>query len=209
MIKKDKCMVAYENKIKRFADQVKGRRILDVGCGTGDYTSMFSHDRNEVIGVDINDFRQKKFVKKFDFIKYDGKKLPFTNQEFDVVVSFDVIEHVENDLFFLNEIHRVLKKNGEVFLATPNRTRFSNMLMKIAGKPVRYPYVLSEDSRLGEVIHLREYISGELKILFQKINFREVGVESFWFGLRGRANRGLNSPVIKSLAQYLFVSAKK
>jgi len=209
VMKKDRCMVSYENKIKNFADQIKGKKILDVGCGNGNYTAMFAHDDNKVVGVDINDFRQKKFIKNFRFVKYKGKKLPFKNQEFDIVVSFDVVEHVENDVFFIGEIYRVLRKGGDIYLATPNRTRLSNLLMSIAGKPVKYPYVLSDGGRLGEVVHLREYVGKELAKLLLKKKFLNINVELFWFGLRGRVNCGFRRPIIKSLAQYLFIKARK
>jgi len=202
-------MIAYENKIKLFAANFQGKKILDVGCGNGNYTAYFAHDNNTIYGVDINDFRQKRFSDKFKFKKYPGKKLPFKDNFFDLVVSFDVIEHVEDDLLFVNEIYRVLKKNGAVYLATPNRNRLSNVLMRLVGKPVKYPYVLSTGGRLGEVIHLREYLGEELRQILKISKFYNIELEPFWFGLRGGVNRGVNRPLFKSLAQYLFVKAEK
>lgn len=202
-------MISYEKFIKKFANTVRNRKILDLGCGNGNYTVIFSKNNNRVIGADVNDFRHKKYSKKFDFVKYDGERLPFKYDSFDLVVSFDVIEHVEDDVNYLKEIKRVLKKNGMVFLATPNRNRLSNCLLKLVGREVKYPLVLSEDGRLGAVIHIREYTKKELKKLLQSVGFGQIRVQSFWFGLRGRVNIGVERPLIKGASQYLFATAKK
>jgi len=208
-MEKDKCMLGYENKIRDFAKHVRNKKVLDVGCGNGNYTSLFAKNGNVVFGVDINDFRHKIYKDKFTYKKYNGKRLPFNNNEFDVVVSFDVIEHVEDDVLFFSEINRVLKKGGIIYVATPNRTRLSNIILKMIGRPVTYPYILSEGGRLGAVVHLREYIGEELSNLSKKTKFNKTKLEYFWFGLRGRVNVGINYPVIKALSQCLFMTSKK
>lgn len=208
MVKQDKCAKAYHKYIKSFANITSKMKILDVGCGTGNYTSLFTGNNNTVYGIDIKDRRSDKFYDAFNFIKYDGMQIPFMDKTFDLVISFDVIEHINNDFYFLTEIKRVLKDDGKIFISTPNRNRLSNILFKIIGKPVKYPYVLSTDSELGEIIHIREYKSKELRALVKKTGFENITISHFWFGLRGFVDKGIALPLIPSISQYLFLVAK-
>lgn len=210
-VKKDRCMIACGDHIKQIAERYLDKDILDIGCGNGDYTRLFKN--NNIIGLDIQDLRYRKSIDKFKFKKYSGRKLPFKTSSFDVVVSFDVIEHVKNEEEFLYEINRVLKPNGLVHLATPNRNRLANVLSAIIGRPVTYPLVLKGKGRLGDrlgdVVHLREYTSKKLKKMFEESRFHDVRVVNYWFGLRGRINLGIKRPIIKRMSQYIFVEARK
>lgn len=207
-MKKDRCEIGYEKLINNFASSLQGGKILDCGCGNGNYTPLFSHDNNEVVGVDIVDLRFKKYVGKFVFSIYDGKKLPYKSNSFDYVVGFDVVEHIADDASYIEEAKRVLKRWGMLYLATPKRTRLSNTILKIIGKKVRYTLVLSKNGRLGPVVHIREYVQ-ELKNLLRKQNFHEIKIRPFWLGLRGSINVGFCYPILPPLSQYLFVTARK
>ena len=72
--------------------------ILDIGCG------YRAHPKASII-ADIQDF--SNYYKERKFIKVDGKKLPFKDQEFDFVIASHVIEHVENFEIFIKELERV------------------------------------------------------------------------------------------------------
>jgi SAM-dependent methyltransferase len=69
--------------------------------------------------VDVTD--QREVSDGFTFIELEGERLPFSDRSFDVVVSNHVIEHVRDANMHLSEIWRVLKDDGLVYLATPNR----------------------------------------------------------------------------------------
>ena len=65
----------------------------------------------DVSAVDLKDGKYTaNSVRKIDF--YDGVKLPYSNDSFDIVFSSNVLEHVKEVMNFQNEIKRVLKKNG-------------------------------------------------------------------------------------------------
>lgn len=198
--------------IQNFARTVKNKRILDVGCGKGDYTSLFNLNNNEVYGLDIADYRLAEYKDCFNFKLYDGKRLPFQDSFFDVVISFDVIEHIEDDREFIREIYRVLKPQGQVFLSTPNQNRFSNIIRRIIGKQISYPLIISRNTDLGDLIHIREYTNQELLTLFKNNKFKNIEIINFWFGLRAIIIEWfsiLKPFIFKKYSQYLFVKAEK
>jgi len=83
-------------------------KILDIGCG---YTA---HKKASVI-CDIQDL--SSFYKNQQFVKLEGKKLPFKDKEFDFVISSHVIEHVEDVKFFIKELERISSR-GYIELPT-------------------------------------------------------------------------------------------
>ena len=95
-------------------------RILDIGTGAGVISSELGKIAKEVYSVDVVDERISKKNYKLLRINPD-KKLPFKENFFDIIISNHVIEHVNNAEFHLDEINRMLKKDGICYLATPNK----------------------------------------------------------------------------------------
>lgn len=91
--------------------------VLDFGCGSKPYVSLFKNIQSYV-GVDLQTSGHDHSGSLID-VFYDGKSLPFVSDYFDTVVSFEVFEHVPNLDSVLEEIKRVLKPNGILFLSTP------------------------------------------------------------------------------------------
>ncbi len=100
--------------IRRYAPRLKGR-ILDVGCGTKPYRELFL--TSEYVGLEI-DTPENRRNKNADFF-YSGTEFPFQDQEFDVVITSQVLEHVFDPGAFAMEIHRVLKVGGTLLLTVP------------------------------------------------------------------------------------------
>jgi len=118
--------------------------VLDVGCGAGYPTKILEKRCKYIVGIDISyTFDKSKISPNLDCCLGDAIRLPYRNSCFDVVVSFDVIEHIEDDLMMLIEIRRVMKESAKLLLETPNLERLSNK-MKGLVKPVQYPLVLGE-----------------------------------------------------------------
>lgn len=91
--------------------------ILDFGCGSKPYESLFS-SVTSYVGTDIKGAGNDHKFSKVD-VFYNGKTLPFADETFDAVVSFEVLEHVFNIDEVLTEIRRVLKPNGQLLISIP------------------------------------------------------------------------------------------
>lgn len=106
----------------------KGDPLLDVGCGTGIAIQTIKEKSNrEVKGIDISKTSINICRKKhLDCVIYDGNTIPYKNGAFEVVGSYNVLEHTNNPLRFLNENVRVLKKNGVLIVVCPNFLSISN-----------------------------------------------------------------------------------
>lgn len=113
---------------------VEGAHVLDVACGTG-YGSYEMADRGGaamVVGVDIAqsaiDFCRSHYqAKNLEFVKGDAALLEFPDDSFDIVVSFETIEHLADINGYLDEIYRITKPGGSCLVSTPNkRLSFKN-----------------------------------------------------------------------------------
>ncbi|MCR4329307.1 MAG: methyltransferase domain-containing protein [Candidatus Roizmanbacteria bacterium] len=166
--------------IKTYSKNYNKKRILDLGCGEGYFTSLFGL-RNNVIGIDLQNIVPKKY-KNFIYRKADVTNLPFKSSSMDLVISFDVIEHIQNDKKMLDEAYRVLKKGGHILFGTPNRNRLANTILKIFGKPRSYPWLIGDDKVLGKMIHVREYDYKELSNILKLVGFKKINITPFWFG---------------------------
>jgi SAM-dependent methyltransferase len=119
MEKKGKRNKLLDQVIKIFSSEKRGR-ALDLGCGSGDYSLGLRNLGFDVTAsdMDVEGFRHSASIK---FVPSDlNEKLPFANASFDYVLLAEVIEHVYNPLFIMNEISRVLKSGGSLILSTPN-----------------------------------------------------------------------------------------
>ena len=98
----------------QFSPMLKGR-LLDVGCGSMPYRSLFSVD--EYIGLDI-DSDSSRDAGVADYF-YEGNEFPFEDYSFDSILCNQVLEHVFNPDEFIGEVARVLKPGGKLLLSVP------------------------------------------------------------------------------------------
>jgi len=130
----------YDEHIYRYifaASLAESKVVLDVACGTGYGVGyMVEKGAAEVVGVDISmaavDYARESLGRNNEasFICANAIRLPFTDNAFDMVVSFETIEHIRPYRKFLAECRRVLKENGLLICSTPNRRIFSPNLEK-------------------------------------------------------------------------------
>ncbi|MHA1632720.1 MAG: class I SAM-dependent methyltransferase [Candidatus Freyarchaeota archaeon] len=121
----------YLSKIKMFTKNLSGLRALDVGCGVGGVCSALAKLSNHMVGVEINEVllplaklnveNSLHESSSVDFVLASGLNLPFRENSFDLVLCNDVLEHVSDKEKLIKEIFSVLRKDGHLFLTTPNR----------------------------------------------------------------------------------------
>ena len=107
-------------------DEVKGKRILDAGCGTGIFSIIFArHGADEVIGLDISagslttarKLKENFNLNNVDFHQADMLHLPFPEESFDVVWAWGTVHHTIDPWRAMEELIRVLKPGGSIHLA--------------------------------------------------------------------------------------------
>jgi SAM-dependent methyltransferase len=124
----DKMSFEYRECLFSFPGSVRGKTLLDVGCGSGGFLN-WAHARGfEVTGLDF-DARRLELVKtKLGLTDvHQGGLLDFkTDQRFDAITMFQVLEHLDNPAEWLAAAKKLLKPGGKLFLGTPNRDRTFN-----------------------------------------------------------------------------------
>lgn len=128
-IMKDKDAKLLIADFKNRVGDILSKKILDAGSGNGGISIAFAKEGALVSGVDIeNDLHQISILQKevnkisnVDFRLYDGVTLPFDDNYFDYALSLSVLEHTDDPRAYLNEILRVVKNNGFLYLGFPNK----------------------------------------------------------------------------------------
>ncbi|MEK7169194.1 MAG: methyltransferase domain-containing protein [Patescibacteria group bacterium] len=112
---------------------LKNKKVLDIGCWTGQFEQIASKYTKKIVGIDpgIDAIKTaKRFVLNADFYVGDALNLKFKSNSFDTVTILDVIEHIprESEEKCLKEIGRVLKPNGYLIISTPHSHPLSILL---------------------------------------------------------------------------------
>ena len=169
-------------------------KILDIGCAKGFFLSMCDQEGWETYGVDTSNYALSLAPQytKAKLLKLDvsSEKLPFENDFFEVVVFFDVIEHLEKDDLFLAEVKRVLKNKGTFVLVTPDgKSRWDKDITHI--NIYQKEDLLSKLEKFGfEILHIEEERGYSVRIIplrrFRILNFLNQRVcNTLGFYLKG------------------------
>lgn len=164
-------------------------KILDYGCGIGFNIYYYAKIFHHVIGID-NDKRSveiaRRELKKLKCRKkiylYDGKRLPFKENSFDIVTANDVFEHAENQRLMLEEIQRVLKPNGIFLIHNPNRlwpieTHYKLPFLSYFPSSIANFYVrITKRAKRYDDIHLPIY-SGFRKSLEEFFEIKDISFD--------------------------------
>jgi len=167
--------ISYMKRVFEKFNLKKGQKYLDIGCGGNAYLPIEAAKRKvKAYGVDISTEAIKKaqmFAKNesvselTNFKKANAENLPFKDNQFHAVSAIALLEHLENDKKAVEEMGRVCKKGGLVFITVPNAYKSMPLYTWI-------PYLI-HDKQIG---HLRHYSAKHLTHLFESAGFKTQGV---------------------------------
>lgn len=181
-----KHMDAVSAALAEISERHGGKRdFLDVGCGDGTRTIVFDDGTRVVNGCDFKDrlapsARGRVRLLTADILK-DG--LPYEDSSFDMLLSFDVIEHLPDPDALLHEMRRVLKPGGVMVISTPNRNRPYGVILSMLGKR-SFPYGEKKaDDPYCQ--HIREYTANELMAALKGAGFNVQRSNRVFYGVTG------------------------
>ena len=181
--------IEHMHRYKCLLQVLSNKIVLDAACGTGYGSDIIASVAKEVYGVDISqeaiNYANSHFTanSNLKYIRGDITKLPFEKGKFDVVVSFETIEHVDGKMQakFLKEIKRVLKPEGVLIISTPNKEIYAE-----------------QEGNITTEWHVKEFLEGEFKAFlnteFENVHYFQqyMGNASFLLD-----NVGMNATLIK------------
>ena len=143
---------------------LKNKKVLDIASGEGYGSNILSNYAQNVVGVDISNEAVEHAKIKYNntnlkFVQGDAAKIPLDDDSFDVVVSFETIEHHDKHLEMMNEIKRVLKSDGILIISSPDKYHYTDL-----------PKIKNE-------FHIKELYYDEFKRLISK-----YFTQTFFFG---------------------------
>jgi ubiquinone/menaquinone biosynthesis C-methylase UbiE len=113
-------------------DFVKNKKVLDIACGEGYGANLLAAYAESITGVDIDRSTIEKAIKKYTaknitFKEGSVSNIPCKAGFFDIVISFETIEHTDEHDQFLTEVKRVLKPDGLFITSTPDKANYSDV----------------------------------------------------------------------------------
>jgi 2-polyprenyl-3-methyl-5-hydroxy-6-metoxy-1,4-benzoquinol methylase len=125
--------------LRRIPINVGTAKIIDIGCGMGEFADIIKeiYPQAQVTCVDgaercCNFVRQKGY--ETFRVNLENEKIPVPNEEFDIVISLEVIEHIWNTENYLTEVKRILKPGGYAIFTTPNYNCYHYRLYHALGR---------------------------------------------------------------------------
>jgi SAM-dependent methyltransferase len=155
---------------RRLATRCVGRDVLEAGCGEGYGADLIADVARRVVAVDYDEAAVAHVRSRYprvEVMQANLVELPLPDASVDVLVNFQVIEHLWDQPQFADECARVLRPSGLLMMSTPNRITFS---------PGR-------DTPINP-FHTRELNADELTELLLDADFRDVSISGLFHGAR-------------------------
>ncbi len=177
--------------IQRFI-QLRGCKVLDCGCGAGDYVLALHDMGADVWGIEYSAQKVAEFKRRHRLLDRvavgDAQQTVFPDHAFDLILLNEVLEHVPNDLATLKEMHRLLKPAGKMILFSPNRLypfETHGVFLKRSGRLVPHftpmvPYIPLLVGQRFFRYWARNYWPLELRRLVRKAGFVIRHTDYLW-----------------------------
>ncbi len=162
----------YLELLEVFEKYRKTNKILDIGCGNGFFLETAKEQGWDVYGTEYSEkaieIIQQKGIKS---IKGELNINDFNNDMFDVITSFEVIEHINNHIDEIKKIKTLLRVGGAFYITTPNFNSLSRYLLKEKWNIIGYPE------------HLAYFTSKTLNKLLTDNNFKKIYIKTTGFSI--------------------------
>ena len=154
----------------------RGKRVLDAGCGAGYGSSELAQAADSVVGVDrapeAVDFARANYGRpNLRFEQASCEALPHPGGSFDLVVAFEVIEHLDNWREFLLEVRRVLAPAGQLIISTPNKLYYTESRGPTGANPFHvheFDFEEFQSELHGVFAHVSMYLENHIEgVAFQ------------------------------------------
>lgn len=191
---------------------IAGKNILDIGCYDGTLLSLLKNRNNNFFGIEASDWgveqSRKKGLVVQQFYFDDKNPLPCENNFFDLVMAGEIIEHIFDTDFFLEEIHRVLKPGGKLLISTPNIASLGRRLMLLAGIN---PIIETSPNEPESSGHIRYFTLSAIKKLLAKHKFQAVKLESDYinFSKDGKIKSEILAKIFPRIGTSIIILAQK
>lgn len=182
----------FESLINIELGNTKTKNCLDVGCSSGIITNYLAKNFRKIVGVDVDTEAVVKATA--NCIVYNGKKLPFPNNSFDVIVCNQVFGYTADPETLALEIYRVLKPGGKCLLSLRNKYSF---IEGQSGIPLIhfFPYAIAKiiAGLLNRPYYPTKLLSlTEIQLVFKKFQIKNITMD-----------------IIKDPLKYGYVKLKK
>ena len=167
-------------------EYIEGKDVLDIACGEGYGSHMMSNIAANVVGVDISPeviaHARNRYGDKVTFSVGSCTDIPLSSASFDVVVSFETLEHLAGHEQMLKEVKRVLRPGGVLILSSPDKLNYT-ILPK-----TQNPFHVRELSK-------EEFRSSGGQIFCSLLHVRTKDLPWICFGPDRRSGRNWSSPL--------------
>jgi SAM-dependent methyltransferase len=157
-----------------------GARVLDIGCGSGWFSQALERAGFTVSGVDVAGEALRRARERCPGVEFalagEGGELPFATGCFDSAWLGDVLEHVQDGLGLLAEVHRVLVPGGLLVASTPDHGRALRLWLGISARAFERRFEPRSD-------HVRFFTRRSLRALLEAAGFAEIEIRARRGGL--------------------------
>src|SRR4051812_29622446 len=159
----------------------RNRRVLDMGCGTGYGAAELSYAANSVTAIDIAAdavlFAREHYPRRnLNWLQASCTALPLADASFDLVVGFEVIEHLTDWPQLLSEARRVLAPGGQFIVSTPNKSYYAESRKESGPNPFHeheFEYDEFRDALTSVFPHVSLFLEDHTEgLLFQAVGSR-------------------------------------
>jgi len=157
----------FRREILKLSDKNRPSKLLDIGCSQLDFSK--TSKTIESFGVDIKKSEQYDSL-HFKQCNLDTEDIPYADNYFDFVVAGEVIEHVKRPFEVIEEVARVLKNGGYLFLSTPNPSYYLEILKELFGS-----------KKIDDVEHLNLFSRIHLTAYLEKKGFSIIEMKRYKF----------------------------